>query len=247
MRTILAIIVSAAISGSAAYFYLHTQHASVAISSDIIKLQTAHAFVEKRISDIKEDLSLRLVHFSKEVESDRDFAMSLLAHNNRSAPAVTSAAVRYIKPMGFSILEIVDSESVILSSGHFPANAGNRMSEKSRTLDQNALVIKDNIKGEELLTLQSRHSFSIADVPFSVMGGIIIDEVFLKSLVPHQQVDILLKKGDTVKGMNVQSISPLVDGKIIINNREYHASSVELDRSQGETICELIIIAEIKN
>ncbi len=241
MKTIITIILTAAISAAAVYFYMQNLHESTFIDPDEIKLRTARSFVENRVENIKNDISSRLVHFSEEIISDRDFSMSLLAHNDPTSPAVTRSAVRYMKPMGFSLLEIVDSESVILSSGHFPANAGNSAEKKMEKLGKKVSVIKDNVIGEELLSLQSRHSFSIADVPFTATGGIIIDEAFLQSLAPHEDVKVILRTDEGIKGMNAGSISPVSSGKITINEREYHAASIDISSDYG--ICELIIIA----
>ncbi|KMQ49674.1 hypothetical protein CHISP_3424 [Chitinispirillum alkaliphilum] len=243
-KVLFTILITAAVTSFSVYYYFNSFQSDSTAHCREIELQSAYQFVSHRIEQKKSEISTRLIHFAEAVAADREFSLTLLAHNDPSAPAVSRAALRFKKPMGFSVLEIADSASTILSSGHFPANAGNSAQSKAEQLGRTVSVVKDNIMGNEFLTLQARHDFTIADFPFKVMGGIVIDETFLNSLSPDTDVKLLLKNGNRVSGMEVRSISEIRDGIIILNDTEYHARSIPLNCSEGSTVCELIVVIE---
>jgi hypothetical protein len=186
-------------------------------------------YVEKQVFDKSLHLSDQLSAFSRVVAADREFSMKLLVENNRSAPEVTEAAPRFMEPMGLSMLEIADSQHVLLSCGQFPANTGTSVADKEALLNEKGVFIDDNVKGQKVLTLQANVRFKILDAGFYCTGGLVVDENFVSRMSPGNGFRLLLKQGQKVMGMdNVESISDVKDSTIIINNKTYQAMSFAL-------------------
>jgi hypothetical protein len=186
-------------------------------------------YVEKQVLDKSLHLSDQLGAFSRVVAADREFSMKLLVENNRSAPEITEAAPRYMEPMGLSVLEIADSQHVLLSCGQFPANAGTSVADKEALLTDKGVFIEDNVKGQKVLTIQANIRFKILDAGFYCTGGLVVDENFVSRLSPGNGFKLLLKRGQSVMGMqNVESISDVKDSTIIINNKTFQAMSIAI-------------------
>lgn len=214
------------------------------------RLEISQEYVKKNLDNIYLRIQQQLTNFADVVASDKDFSFSLLVENNPSSPKVTQMASMYIGAMNFSFLEIVDSTGVILSSGNFPANAGNSIKEKLVSLSEEVTVYKDNIKGDSILTIQALHSFRIADFKFYVMGGISFDKRLLMELLPSKNVLLIVKyDNEYISTENIGSISPLKDGVIIIDEKKYPATQIVLPtKDKNENISLLIVLkSPIKN
>ncbi|HUI92773.1 MAG TPA: hypothetical protein VLX68_11050 [Chitinivibrionales bacterium] len=184
--------------------------------------------VERQINSQEDCLAQQIAAFAAVVAGDREFSMKLLVEKDKSAPEVTEIAQRYLAPMGLSILSITDSQYVILSCGHFPANAGSMFTSGSLLGDKPAFVM-DNVKGETVLTLQSKSPFKILNAVFYVCGGMAVGKDFLARLSCWPGYSILVKQGTTVLGMEkVESISDVKDSTILLNNVRYPAASIGL-------------------
>jgi hypothetical protein len=184
--------------------------------------------VEKQIASQMDLVAAQLAGFAAVVAGDREFSMKLLVEKDKSAPEVTEIAQRYLGPMALSILSITDSQYILLSCGHFPANAGSAF-ESARMLGDKPAFIMDNVKGETVLTLQSKARFKILDAVFYACGGTIAGKDFLARLTCWPGYSILIKQGATVLGMEkVESISDIKDSTILLNNARYPAASIVL-------------------
>jgi hypothetical protein len=186
--------------------------------------------VSKRLKEMSEDIGTRLSAFATEVAGDQLFSLRLLAEDNRSAPEVTTKAGQFIKPMGFSVLTIIDSASIILSSGDFSASVGNSAQKKAELLADNPTFIAGQIMGKSVLTMQAKKPIRIVEgIPLYALGGIAIDEDVLARLSPHKGVTVLLKQGSAITGMaGVRTMTDLKDNKIVINDKEYGAFQINL-------------------
>jgi hypothetical protein len=184
---------------------------------------------EQQLANQMDLLSRQIGGFAGVVAADREFSMKLLVDKDKSAPEVTEIAQRYLAPMALSILSITDSQYVILSCGHFPANTGTVFSA-ARSLGATPAFIADNVKGETVLTLQAKARFTILDTAvFYACGGLTVGKDFLARLVCWPGYSILVKKGATVIGMErVESISEVKDNTILLNNTAYPAVSISL-------------------
>ncbi len=208
------------------------------------ELSVVREAVERQLSN-QMDMVLRQVGgFAAVVAADREFSMKLLVDNDKSAPEVTEIAPRYLAPMAFSILSITDSQYVILSCGHFPANTGTIFSA-ARSLGATPAFIMDNVKGESVLTLQAKARFTILDTAvFFACGGLTVGKDFLSRLAVWPGYSLLVKQGKTVIGMEkVESISDVKDGSVLLNNVAYPAASIALPYAGEGDAPALILIS----
>jgi hypothetical protein len=184
--------------------------------------------VEHQLNSQMDLIAVQLAGFAAVVAGDREFSMKLLVEKDKSAPEVTEIAQRYLAPMALSILSITDSQYAILSCGHFPANAGSAF-EAARLLGDKPAFIMDNVKGEAMLTLQSKVQFKILDAVFYACGGMAAGKELLARLTCWPGYSILIKQGTTVLGLEkVESISDIKDSTILLNNVRYPAASIVL-------------------
>ena len=242
----LLLIMTALLAGIVVFFVMRRETAGRGCESAATELAATKESVTKRLHEITYDIAGRLEAFADEVASDQQFSLRLLAENNRSAPEVALKARQFLKPMGFSLLDVTDSAYVILSSGEFPASAGNSASQKVMLLSEEPKILEDNIVGQKALTFQAKRKFMIAgSIPFYALGGLIVDDRFLGELSPRSGVRVLLKQGSTVLGMpSVRTISGVKDGKIIVNDKEYPAFEMALPYAGEGEAPQLIVVLE---
>jgi hypothetical protein len=202
--------------------------------------QTVHIAVEQ----LRHEISDRLVAFAEATKSDQLFSLRLLAENNPTAPEVISRASEFIGPMGFSTLDITDSAGTIVSSGRFPASAGNSIESKLALLSTDPRFMVDQVMGVPMPTLQATASFTVADcITFHATGGIIIDSTLLSRLEPCAGVTVLMRYDSTVLGLqDVQKISDVRNRRIIINDKEYPAVQLQLAGVDGKSEPTLIVV-----
>lgn len=199
--------------------------------------------VEKRLADLSDQIESQLHSFADVVAGHKDFSLKILVENDRSSPLVTEMAGQFLKPMGFSVLEISDSAWTILSSGHFPASAGNNSILRSTATSGKVRLCTADIRGTPTLTLQSQRGFTIAGIPFHVAGGLTIDSTLLARLAPAPGVGVLLNNNGTYTGMDdVRSISSIKDGRIIINDKKYPAVEIQIPAGEGGEKVSLIVV-----
>ena len=212
------------------------KHASVPIGFSREELLCIGQIINSQILNQSQKLSEQLSAFSKVIASDREFSMKLLVENNRSAPEVTEAAVRYIEPMGLSILEISDSQHVLLSCGEFEANAGTSIAGKEALLGEKGVFIEDVIKGKSELTMQVMVKFNILDAHYYCCGGFVVDDKFLKQIDPGNGFKFFFKQGQKVFGLeNAEGLSNLTDSTVVMNAKTYPAMSFTLPVATGST------------
>ncbi len=237
-------LLTALIAAGATYFYLQSQAAPSLLEAPDNRVEIARRTVEVRLDDLQKDIRTALDAFAEVLQSDRNFSVKLALDKETNAQEVTEAASKYLKPLRFSFLDITDASGTVLSCGQFPANVGSNAIEKIKALESVPRYFKDSHMGRSVLSLQAKKSFQLLEIPLTVTGGIIIDEPFLRRLGEYASAKVLLKEGMSIKGMsNIQSISEIQDGKIIINDHEYEAASIDLSVSDGNARS-LIVIPE---
>jgi hypothetical protein len=202
--------------------------------------------VERQLSDRMDMLSRQIAAFATVTAADREFGMKLLVDKDRSAPEVTEIAQRFLAPMALSILSITDSQYVILSCGHFPANTGTVFATARKLGAQPAFIV-DNVKGESVLTLQAKTRFTLLDTAvFFACGGIAVEKDLLPSLACWPGYSVFVKQGSTVIGKsNVESISDVRGDSILVNNKAYPAAALALPYA-GDGDQPILIVASNK-
>lgn len=238
-------IVVACISAGLVVVILNKKSAHLNRDYAVKELITSTNTVKRRLDNLASQLVSQMRGFCVTVADDRNFAMKLIVEQDYSAPEVADIAGQYMKAMGFAFLEITDAEYRILSSGHFPASAGNKATQKESLPDSTAMFIEDNIKGVQVLALQVKMPFSCADVPLYAIGGVYVDADFIARLKPHDGVRLLLKQGNEIAGMDdIETMSEINDNTIIINDISWLASSLTLSWAGGEDGPEIILLME---
>ncbi|MBN1575693.1 MAG: hypothetical protein JW913_04025 [Chitinispirillaceae bacterium] len=242
MKIVVTAIISIIITALLMFLFMNVQLNHGKNAADLERLHFVEQAVRKRLDDLSTRIEFQLKAFSDVVASHKEFSLRLLVENDRSSPVVTEMASQFLKPMGFSVLEITDSSGSILSSGHFPASAGNRSVHTDGRLSEKAAATMENIMGTPILTLQAETGFSIAGFPFHLTGGLTIDDTLLARLAPNGNVTLLLKKGGEYTGMeNIRSISAITDRHIIINDKKYPASEIEIPSRGIDEMVSLIV------
>lgn len=238
-------ILVACIAAGVVLFAVSREVSSLNRDYAFVELTNTTAAIEKRIDDLSSRLISQVAAFCSTVADDRDFAMKLLVEQDCTAPEVADIAARHIKAMGLSFLEITDAGYKILSSGHFPASAGNSVLNKSNLPDSIVIFMRDKIKGKDVLSLQVKIPFSCAGVLLYCIGGIIVDSGFITQIKPREGVTMLLKQGNEILGMeNIETMSEIQDNSIIINDKAWLATTFSLSwMGEGEGP-EFIILME---
>ncbi len=244
MKIVISILI-ALVSAGVVFFTVNKKLAPLSREYALRDLITTTNTVKKN----SDDLSLRLVSqlsgFCLTVADDRDFAMKLIVEKDYSAPEVADIATRHMKAMGFAFLEVTDSDYRILSSGHFPASAGNRAKGKKELPEGSASYILDNIKGTRVLSLQVKIPFSCTGAALYAFGGIRADSVLIARLRPHDGIQVLLEHDGGVLGMDgVETMSEIKDNTIFINDKPWLASSLTLPRADEGNRLSLILLME---
>jgi hypothetical protein len=244
MKYVWVFLLGILLGGAGVYLFMPRQPKNVAACIDASELAVMKKSVEQRLKETTADIKTRLSAFCREVAGDQLFSLKLLVEGNPTAPEVTNKATQFLKPMGFSLLEIADSGYALISCGQFPASVGNSVASKGELLSDEPVVLTDRIMGGEVLSFQAKCSFTIAEsITFCAMGGVVIDEKWLKRLSPREGVTVLLKQGATVLGLNnVKTISEVKEGKVIINDKEYAAAEIPLPHAQSAEAPSLIAV-----
>ena len=246
MKTGIVYLIIGALFCSSINFVFNKQHNSRRnLESNLQQLNIVELSVKKRLSMVGAKLNMQLAAFSNAVSSDKNFSLKLLVENDKSSADVVDIAGRYLKAMDFSVLEVVDSNSTIVSSGHFPASVGLSDKDHITQLSSSPVAVEGNIMGNKVLTYQLKKEFRIADFAFYAVGGVEINEKFLSELAPFEKVKVLLKMGNKYIGMNdIRSISEIKDRKIIINDKEYFATQFPFSSAESSNKALLLVVIE---
>jgi hypothetical protein len=206
-----------------------SQTHTLAQKQQLYQLENAKATVEKLLASRYQQIQQQLGAFAHTVAGDQDFSMKLVAEQDRSAAEVSEICQRYLLPMGFSLLRVVDSVDIMLSCGQFPAAAGNPVPITIAELDSQPVFVMDNLHNDSVLSLQARITLSIAEiVPLACIGGVVVDETFLSSLAPQPGVRLVLRYGDKIVGAGISTISSLTGNTMAVNDTTCLAASINL-------------------
>jgi len=244
-NVIISTVVSIVVTVFVTVFAMKSLNQGSNTNHDLEQLTTADAAVKKQLQLIESNIVSQLSAFADAVEADRIFSLKFFFENDKSSPEVVDIAGLYMKAMGFTALKVVDSKSAIISSGHFPASAGIDVSAQVHSILLNPVLVYENIMDRHVLTIQAKKDFRIADSLFYAVGGIEINQSFFDKLAPWDKVKVFMKHGADYIGMdNIKSISEIKDNKIIINDKEYFATSIPIVSANRGNESFLIVVVE---
>jgi len=235
----IAAVLAAGIAGGIGWW----RCAFAGVQSGLALRDAAVAAVGRQLNIRQQRLVADLRELARSIAADQEFALKLLVENDRSARAITGIAGRYIGPMGLAFLEITDSSGIVLSSGHFPAAAGNRSWLSAAAPDSaSAFALCPNGAGDSVLLLAARFRFSIEGTALQCIGGIAADQAFCRSLWPGGRSRLLLRRGAAAIaacGMEISGGAP-----IAIDRRKFLVDSLALPRADGGANPMLIVLID---
>ncbi len=244
---VLAVAIAFVLGVALAFGFVHRRVRTVPRDQALVELLHTKSAVERSLRHKQTVLLEQLEAFAQLVSADRDFAMKLVVEQDRSAPEVSQVAARYMPAMALSLLEVSDSTGTLLSSGHFPASAGNSAAEKLALIDTTAVFLDDLVRGRQELTLQAGVNVMLGDAArITCSGGWMVDEGFLEELTPHPGVRLMLRHGELYRGIDsVSAVSPITDNQMIVNDVTYLATSLAIPYRGDGVAPELIILADL--
>ncbi len=159
-------------------------------------LDAVRAGLEREREDIREQLR----RLASTMSGDYEFRLNLLVRKKTNSPAVVRYAANHLRTMDLDVLEIADSRGVVLSSGHDPYSFG----KKRKWLIRDA-VMRDSValsvfeqSGRSFVCLSAVDSVRLANTIFYLVGGRIINPLFLEAMAGRASGTLLAVLPDTV-------------------------------------------------
>jgi hypothetical protein len=176
------------------------------------------------------ELSGRLEQFSEILTGDVDFAVKLLVEKKSRDPYIINFAGRYLDQLNLDILEIVNEQARILSSGHWPANYGSSAGKRMDLLEKDtagAVIFHENIRGKSRLCMQTCRQVKVGTVNLTLVGGVFLEADFLGSIAKTPDMVLMLIDGETV--LKSDSIKEMYLADLLDQPHEVKYSKVDLD------------------
>jgi signal transduction histidine kinase len=133
--------------------------------------------VENKARNLKETLQ-NLADYIANADAE---LLNDLSNSNYSSNVI-ELALKLKNASGLDIIEIINSEGKILSSGHWTANYGQSQKIKLTWQNEVPLYHIERIVNKKVFTVQMKRSLKLADKDIYIIGGYILDE---KSLLPQ--------------------------------------------------------------
>ena len=158
--------------------------------------------VDTVVETIREDLAResagideRLASLEQAFATDNRFRLAAVAGVESERGYLLDYAATAMRLTGLSMLQIQDGDGRIVSSGHFRNEHGRVESGLVPALNKTpgaALVMSRGPDGEFVALTRAR-SFDIADRPFTIVGGVVVDGAWLQRLARDRAIAIALR------------------------------------------------------
>jgi signal transduction histidine kinase len=158
--------------------------------------------VDGVVAVIREDLAresagiaARLTSLESALLNDNRFRSSAVAGVEADRAYLLDYAATAMRLTGLSMLQIQDADGRIISSGQFRNEHGrveSGLAEALTRADGVAFVVTRSPE-REFLALARVESFSIADRMFTMVGGVAVDDAFLRRLARDRAIDVSLQ------------------------------------------------------
>ena len=158
--------------------------------------------VDSVVEVIREDLAResaaiadRLTSLESALVNDNRFRLAAVAGVDSEREYLLDYAGTAMRLTGLSMLQIQDADGRILSSGHFRNDHGRLESGLASALtDAREIALVATRSAErEFLALARSESFVISGRPFTIVGGVAVDEAFLARLARDRAIGVSLR------------------------------------------------------
>jgi signal transduction histidine kinase len=158
--------------------------------------------VDRVVEVIREDLAResaaiadRLTSLESALVNDNRFRLAAVAGVDSEREYLLDYAGTAMRLTGLSMLQIQDADGRILSSGHFRNDHGRLESGLASALtDAREIALVATRSAErEFLALARSESFVISGRPFTIVGGVAVDEAFLARLARDRAIVVSLR------------------------------------------------------
>jgi signal transduction histidine kinase len=154
------------------------------------------------VDTIREDLAResagideRLASLERALLTDNRFRLAAIAGVESERSYLLDYAATAMRLTGLSMLQIQDGDGRILSSGHFRNEHGRVESGLASALLQTGGVALVMTRGpeREFVALARATSFEMGGRPFTVVGGVVVDEAWLERLARDRAIAVSLR------------------------------------------------------
>jgi signal transduction histidine kinase len=158
--------------------------------------------VDRVVEVIREDLGResaaiadRLASLESALASDNRFRLAAVAGVESEREYLLDYAGTAMRLTGLSMLQIQDADGRILSSGHFRNEHGRLESGLASALTdaRGVALVATRSADREFLALARSDSFVIGGRPFTIVGGVAVDEAFLARLARDRAIVVSLR------------------------------------------------------
>ena len=158
--------------------------------------------VDRVVEVIREDLGResaaiaeRLASLETALLNDNRFRLAAVAGVESERDYLLDYAGTAMRLTGLSMLQIQDADGRILSSGHFRNEHGRIESGLASALTdaRGVALVATRSPDREFLALARGESFVISGRPFTIVGGVAVDEAFLARLARDRAIAVSLR------------------------------------------------------
>ena len=158
--------------------------------------------VNRAITIIREDLmresagiSERLKSLGQALVDDNQFRSAAVTGDDSAREYLLEYAGTAMRLTGLSMLQIQDGDGRIISSGHFRNEHGRIEADLAAALAKTPGVTIVTSRGPErqFLALARAETVVISERPFTLIGGITVDDAFLARLTRDREIEIALR------------------------------------------------------
>jgi len=158
--------------------------------------------VDRVVEVIREDLAResaaiadRLTSLESALVNDNRFRLAAVAGVDSEREYLLDYAGTAMRLTGLSMLQIQDADGRILSSGHFRNEHGRLEAGLASALTdaREVALVETRSADREFLALARSESFVISGRPFTIVGGVAVDEAFLARLARDRAIDVSLR------------------------------------------------------
>src|SRR4029450_7991639 len=144
--------------------------------------------IDRVVATIREDLARESTNIASRLESlksalvaDNRFRAAAVGDVEAERPYLLDYAGTAMRLTGLSMLQIQDGEGRIISSGHFRNEHGRLDAGLAAAVAaaHGPVIVSTRSAERPVLALVRAESFTIAERPFTLVGGVVVDEGFL--------------------------------------------------------------------